>query len=143
MIRDFNEYILEGIVEHRSPDLSRSSSLRKEAEQSEEVFLQIVGSIGVTDVNANTLIKIAYDAIMSRIRAEMLKKGYSAAGRGAHEAEVAYLRKLGFSESDVRFCDQLRYFRNGIMYYGKNFNAQYAKKVHDFVQKTNKKLRAK
>jgi predicted outer membrane protein len=36
---------------------------------------------------------------------------------------------LGFSESQVMFMNELRYYRNGIKYYGKRFDEEYAEKV--------------
>ena len=54
---------------------------------------------------------------MEIIRAKMLLRGYNASGYGAHEAEVSYLRNLDFNETDVQFLDQMRYFRNGMLYF--------------------------
>lgn len=51
----------------------------------------------------------------------------------AHEAEISYLRKLNFSETDVNFSNELRYHRNGIVYYGKNMGAEYANNVLKFL----------
>ena len=78
---------------------------------------------------------------MRKIRAIMMKDGYFASGHGAHESEVSYLRKLMFSEKDIQFCDELRYFRNGILYYGKTFNKDYAEKTIVFLEKIEEKLR--
>lgn len=75
------------------------------------------------------------------IRAAMLIKGFSCSGQGAHEAEVSYMRNLGFSEHDLQFTDQLRYFRNGIVYYGKILDREYAKQVFEFLEKTCPKLK--
>ena len=66
----------------------------------------------------------------------MLLEGYS-----AHEAEVAYLKKLNFSENEAEFMDKLRYFRNGILYYGKIFNTEYAEKVMAFMDRIVPKLK--
>ncbi|MFA6073016.1 MAG: hypothetical protein WC758_02810 [Candidatus Woesearchaeota archaeon] len=134
-IKDFEEYIEEQIVKEQSPDKSRANSLKKESEQAEKFLKKIINTIGITDENANIIIKITYDIIMAKIRAKMILKGYNASGSGAHEAEVAYLRKLNFNEKDLQFCDQLRYFRNGIMYYGKSFDKEYAKKTISFLEK--------
>jgi len=78
--------------------------------------------------------------MMELIRAKMLLEGYKASGISAHEAEVSYLRKLGFSEADVRFANDLRYFRNGIIYYGKIFDSDYAKKTISFLESVFPKL---
>jgi hypothetical protein len=48
---------------------------------------------------------------------------------------------MGFSEPDVRFANDLRYFRNGINYYGKRFDAAYAKQVLQFLEAVYPKLK--
>ena len=73
----------------------------------------------------------------------MLKEGYNAVGKGAHEAEVSFLRKIDFTENDIRFANQMRYFRNSIMYYGKQMDAEYANNVLIFIKKTRKLLKKK
>ena len=135
VIRSFEEYVREGIVEERSPDLPRSRDLRLDASNSFESIVSIRDAVGVSDALANAIVKLAYDAVMSAIRSHMVSCGYHASGRGAHEAEVAYLRVLGVSDADVDFCDRLRYYRNGIMYYGKRFDAHYAESVVLFASR--------
>jgi len=71
----------------------------------------------------------------------MLTDGYKASGPAAHEAEVSYMIKLGFSESDAEFMDEIRYSRNGIFYYGKRFDSEYAKKVLSFLDIIYPKLK--
>ena len=65
----------------------------------------------------------------------MLIQGYNTSGRGAHEAEVAYLRTKKHRESDIQFLDQLRYHRNGILYRGTTLDKEYAEKVITFTNK--------
>lgn len=55
---------------------------------------------------------------------------------------MSYLRKIGFKETDVQFADQVRYFRNGMMYYGKQLDEEYAKNVLEFMDKLYRKLKA-
>jgi len=101
----FEEYIEEGIVKVQSSDFSRAKSLRKEAEDSYAVLKQFIAAVGFDNKNANHIIKNAYDIIMELIRAKMLTEGFNSSGKGAHEAEVAYLKKLGFKDSEVGFAD--------------------------------------
>ena len=89
--------------------------------------------IVVSDANANYFIENIYDTIMELIRAKMFLDGFKAVGLSAHEAEVSYLRKMNFSETDVRFSNELRYYRNGIVYYGKSMNAEYVNRVLKFL----------
>ncbi len=133
-VKKFEEYLKTDVVRIQSVDKSRAESLKKESLQTEKVLISIINSVGLTNENANTIITIAYDIIMKNIRSKMILSGYNSSGRGAHEAEVSYLRVLGFNEKDVQFCDQLRYFRNGIMYYGKIFDKKYAEKTIDFLK---------
>ena len=142
MIKDFTEFIASGIVKRQSPDHSRARFLAKESEKAYMFIGSIAKSVGLTDDNANSIIKLCYDTIMELIRAEMLAHGYNAAGQGAHEAEIAYLKNLGFSENDIQFADQLRYFRNGMMYYGKILDKEYAEKVLEFLNRIYPKLRS-
>lgn len=134
-VKLFEEFITEGIVDKRYSDKSRANFLAKESEKSYLFVNQLAEKIGINDDSANSIIKLCYDVMMEMIRALMLTKGYVAKGQGAHEAEIAYLRKLGFTENAVQFADQLRYFRNGITYYGKIMDGEYAKKVFGFMNK--------
>ena len=77
---------------------------------------------------------------MELIRAKMLLAGYNAAGFGAHKAEVSFMRVLGFDEKEVQFADQMRFFRNGIVYYGTSLDAEYAQKVIEFTKKNYLRL---
>ena len=78
---------------------------------------------------------------MFLIRARLYSEGYTSRGLGAHEAEVSFTRHMEFNEKEVQFLDQLRYFRNGILYYGKRLDKEYAEKVIEFTKKTYVKLR--
>jgi len=140
-IKNFNDFIKEGIVKKQSPDKSRAEFLIRESEQNYSLLLELLGKFKIDDKNANLFIKSCYDIFMELIRAKMLLDGYNASGFGAHEAEVAYLRILRFSENDVQFADQIRFFRNGMLYYGTILDKEYAGKVLDFTKKLYAKLK--
>ena len=97
--------------------------------------------LGIKNENANDYIEYCYDIIMHLVRAKMYLDGYYSSGQGAHEAEVSYLKVLGFDEKEVQFADQMRYFRNGILYYGTTLDDEYAKKVIEFTKKIYPKLK--
>ncbi|HRZ85556.1 MAG TPA: hypothetical protein P5277_02135 [Candidatus Paceibacterota bacterium] len=140
-IKEFKEFIKEGIVKRQSPDKSRSEFLIKEAEQDYNYLLELIKKIGISDVNANNYVKNCYDILMELIRAKMLDEGYNASGYYAHEAEVSFLRLLSFNEADVQFADQMRFFRNGMLYYGTILDKEYAEKVISFTKENYNKLR--
>ncbi|MEK6841970.1 MAG: hypothetical protein AABX91_02350 [Nanoarchaeota archaeon] len=77
---------------------------------------------------------------MEIIRAKMLLDGYSASGFDAHKAEIMYLKNLGFEEKDIKFADRIRYYGNGMLYYGTILDKEYAEKVVEFTKKLYKKL---
>jgi hypothetical protein len=134
-VRRFDEFIKNRIVKEQAPDRSRAEFLAKEAENSYRLLLELIKKIKLDDSNANLFVKSCYDLLMEQIRAKMLLQGYNASGFGAHEAEVSYLRVLQFSENDVQFADQLRYFRNGMLYYGTALDREYAEKVIGFTKR--------
>ncbi|MBI5060725.1 MAG: hypothetical protein HZB67_00245 [Candidatus Aenigmarchaeota archaeon] len=134
-LKTFNEYLNEGTARRQSSDKLRARSLIAESENSYKILISFVEKMSLDDSNANHVIKNAYDIIMELIRAKMISDGFSTTGKGAHEAEVSYLAEIGFSGRDVEFANELRYFRNGIMYYGKKFDKAYAEKVLEFLKR--------
>jgi hypothetical protein len=139
-MKDFNEYVKKGIVKKQRPDISRANSLLDESKISYKILKEFIEKINLTDENANYIIKNSYDIIMEIIRAKMLLHGLNASGKGAHEAEVSYLRTLNFKETQINFINQLRYFRNGILYYGKKFDKEYSEKVVKLLELVYNKL---
>ncbi len=140
-IKNFDEFIKEGIVRRISPDKSRAAFLVKESEQNYAYLLKLLEKMGIDDTNANDYIKKCYDILTELIRAHMLLHGLNASGFKAHEAGVSYLRVIGFKETEVQFLDQMRYFRNGMLYYGTILNKEYAEKVTDFTKKNYLQLK--
>ena len=140
-IRKFDEFIKNNIVKKQSIDKSRAEFLIKESENSNNNLLEKIQKIPLNDSNANDFVKSCYDILMELIRAKMLLEGYNASGIGAHEAEVSYMRILGFDEKDVQFADQMRFFRNGMIYYGTILDKEYADKVIGFTKRIYPKLK--
>ena len=136
----FEEFIRKGIVKKQTPDKSRAKFLIEESEQNYKYLLKLVDKIGIDKFNANDYIKKCYDVLMEIIRANMLIKGYNASGLGAHEAEVSYLVKIGIEEKYARFANQMRFFRNGMLYYGTILDEEYAKKVIQYTKIMRKRL---
>ena len=108
-MKQFDEFIKNGIVKVQKPDRSRADFLTKEAENSHAFLQEKITKLGIRQDNANDYVKSCYDILMELIRAKMLLKGYNATGQGAHEAEVSFTRNLNFNEKEVEFLDQLRF----------------------------------
>ena len=95
-IRKFDEFIKKNIVKKQNIDRSRAEFLVKESENSYNNLSEKIQKIPLNDTNANDFVKSCYDILMELIRAKMLLEGYNSSGVGAHEAEVSYMRVLGF-----------------------------------------------
>ena len=140
-LRPFEEFVKDGVVKRIAVNKERAKSLVSESERKMRSIKMQLEKIGLNEDNANDYVEYCFDSIMNMVRAKLYLKGYSASGLGAHEAEVSYLRELGFTEKDIQFADQLRYFRNGILYYGTSLDKEYADKVLEFTKKTYPRLK--
>ena len=140
-VKQFNEFIEKGVVKKQSPDKSRSKFLIIEAEQDYAYLLKLIETMGVGNHNANDYVKKCYDILMELTRAKMLFEGLNASGFKAHEAEVAYWELLDFKGQDIQFLNQMRFFRNGMLYYGTILDKEYAEKVIEFTKKNYEKLK--
>lgn len=138
---DFESYLTKGIIKKITPDKPRAEFLRKESETSLEGLRERIRVMGIDNKNSNSIIKDCYDILMELIRAKLLLKGYKSSGQYSHEAEVSYLKKLGFREREISFLNELRYFRNSVTYYGKILDKEYAQKVYNFLIKIYPKLK--
>lgn len=138
--KEFDYYVKKKIIRKSNPDKPRAEFLLKESKVSLGGLKERIKIIGINEKNANSIIKDCYDIIMETIRARLLLAGYVSSGGYAHEAEISYLKKLGFPDNEVSFLNELRHFRNSITYYGKVLDKNYAKMVFDFLNKIYPKL---
>ncbi len=138
-MKKFEEFIKKGIVNKQTPNKNRALSLIKEAEEKKAFLNLSLNSIPKEKMNANFIIDYCYDILMEIIRAKMFIEGYNS--DNSHEAEISYLKVLGFSEADLTFMDELRYYRNGIKYYGTILDKDYAEKVLVFMNKNYLKIK--
>jgi hypothetical protein len=138
IILPFEDYLSNGIVKRQRSNIQRTNSLIKEAQEKKEFLELTIKTTKPEESYPNFIIDYCYDILMELIRAKMFKEGYNVGN--SHEAEVSYLKILGFNESDIKFMDELRYNRNGIKYYGSTFSKEYAQKVLAFLNKIYPKL---
>ena len=139
MLKSFEEFVSIGIVKKQSPNRQRALSLIKEAEEKEKFLDVSLKKIPTEQMNTNFIVDYCYDIMMELIRAKMFIDGYNAGN--SHEAEVSYMEKLGFSNIEVRFMDEIRYYRNGTKYYGTIVEKEYAFKVLYFMEKMLPRLK--
>lgn len=137
-IKKFEEFIKLGIVKKQLPNKARALSIIEEVKGKKQYLEISIKSIPKENLNANVIIDQCYDILIEIIRAKLYIEGYNIGN--SHEAEVSYLRLLKFSESEVRFMDELRYYRNGTKYYGTILNMGYAEQTLLFMKKIYPKL---
>lgn len=142
LLINFEEFIKLGAIVRRTPENSRAMFLYKESEIKYKSMNQVLDKVGLNQLNSHEIIEYCYDIIIYLIRAKLCIDGFNSTGEGAHEAEISYMRNLNFSENEVIFMNQLRYLRNGIKYYGKVLDEDYASKVLVFTKKIYPKLLA-
>ena len=140
LLKYFEEFIGEGTVNKVRVNKDRAKSLIAESERKRNYLNRMLEKLNIENDNANDYVIYCYDIIMNLVRAKLFLDGYHISGQGAHEAEVSYLRVLRFPEEEVRFLNQMRYFRNGILYYGTSLDKEYAEKVVAFTGEMYKKL---
>lgn len=140
-MKNFEEFIKNGVVKRQSPNLNRAISLIKEAEDKKSFLDLTLLKIPKEEMNSNFIIDYCYDILMELIRAKMFIDGFNAGN--SHEAEVSYLGVLGFSLADSEFMNELRYHRNGTKYYGAILTKEYAEKVLTFLNKNYSILKEK
>ena len=134
-MKNFKDFINIGIIKKVSLNKSKARDLFQESERKKASLEKILKLIGLSEENANDIVEYCYDIIICLLRARLYLGGFKSSGEGAHEAEVSYLKESGFSETNANFMDEIRYFRNGIKYYGKRLSKDYAKKVISFTDK--------
>lgn len=137
-IKKFEEFIKLGIVKKQLPNKARALSIIEEVKRKKQYLEISIKSIPKENLNANVIIDQCYDILIEIIRAKLYIEGYNIGN--SHEAEVSYLRLLKFSESEVRFMDELRYYRNGTKYYGTILDIKYAEQTVTFMKKMYPKL---
>lgn len=140
-MKEFKEFLIEGVVKKQYPDRQRAKDLIGEANRKFKSLKRTVERASLDDENSNDIVEDCHDIILGIIRAKMLLKGFSASGQGAHESEVSFLNELNFTEQEIEFVNKLRYFRNGILYYGKRFDKQYAQKSMNFLDRFKEKIK--
>jgi len=136
-LKKFEEFLNSGVVRKQTPDGERAKSLIIESKEKLKFFEKVKERLGTEELSPNYVIETCYDVLIELLRAKLLTLGYKT---DSHETEVSYMKNLGFSEQETDFMNQLRYFRNGIKYYGKILNQEYSTKVMKFMYKTIPKL---
>ncbi len=138
-MRKFEEFLSQGTVKKQTPNKERAKSLIHEVEKKKKFLNTALENIPSEQMSPNFIVDSCYDIIIELLRAKLFNDGFNPGN--SHEAEMAYAIVMGFSEADVLFMDELRYYRNGIKYYGRILDKEYSEKVLKFMNKVYPKLK--
>ena len=138
-MRKFEEYMRLGFAKKQTPNNERAKSLVGESEDKYKFLLVTLKSVPKDQMSPNFIVESCYDILIELIRAKMFIDGFNS--NNSHEAEISYMERIEFSEPEIRFMDELRYNRNGIKYYGKRFDLEYAEKVLKFTKDFHPQLK--
>ena len=129
MILRFEYYLSKGVVKKCNKNCEKAKSLIKKARKRIEVSQEIK--------IPSFRLEFAYEAIIEAIEALLSVEGYKSY---SHEADISFLRKVGFSEMVVLEVDRLRRKRHRSKYYGLEFSnndandaVRLAKKIMDDI----------
>lgn len=137
-LKEFKQYIEQGTVRKQNPNVNRAESLILESINKKQYLETTLILIPKDKQNPNVIVDQCYDILIELIRAKLQLDGYNTGQ--SHEAEVAYLKMLGFSLYETKTMDELRYYRNGTKYYGVILDIKYAEHVILFMQEIYTKL---
>ncbi|MEK6834920.1 MAG: hypothetical protein AABX61_01510 [Nanoarchaeota archaeon] len=137
-MKDFKEFLALKVVNKQMPNKERAISLIEDSEKKKEYMETTIKLIPKQKWNSNVIVDQCYDILIELIRAKLFLDGYNS--KSSHEAEVSYMKIIGFSEAETKQMDELRYYRNGTKYYGTVLNIGYAEMTIEFMNKIYQKL---
>ncbi len=131
VLLNFEYYVQQGVVKRKRVDKELAKSLLKTSKDRFAFAKEIVGK------HPKYALEMAYEAIIEIIDALLALEGYKS---WSHEANLAFLSKIGFSEVEIRKLDVSRRKRHSSKYYGKDFDAEEVADELDFLEKIFRKL---
>jgi len=109
-VKEFEFFVNKGDVKKQSPDEHLSNAAFKECLERLELTKGVLQK-----ARPKYILENAYEAMREAADAVLYRDGFKSY---SHEASIVYLRKKGFSESDLIEFDRFRKIRNDIKYYG-------------------------
>ncbi len=125
MVMTFEYYLRKGSVKKTLPDKNRAKSLIKRLKLAEELG------------DPNFKLEMSYESLIECIEAIMALNGYKSY---SHEADIAFLREMGFSEEYIVRLDNLRKLRHKSKYYGEIISKELAEYTIEIAKDVLNKL---
>ena len=134
VLSKFEYYLSKGLVKRRRKNVELAKSLTNSALDRMEFAKQILHT------KPRYALEMAYEAVIELIDALLALEGFKS---WSHEASIAFLSKIGFSDVELRRFDITRKKRHSSKYYGVNFSLEEANKEIAYIERLFKKVLAK
>ena len=126
---------MKGSVKRQMPDIKTAKATARDSRERMEMARAIAFS-----QKAKYLVENVYKSVHEFLDAILYLEGYKSY---SHEASVAYIQGLGFSQTEIENVNRLRKLGNGIKYYGEDIAAEGADSAINTAEAILKKLRDK
>ncbi len=131
VLLDFEYYISNNYVKKRRRDKKLASSLIDSAEDRMHFAKEIVHK------KPRYALEMAYEAVIELIDALLAIEGFKS---WSHEANISFLSKIGFTETEIRRLDLSRKKRHSSKYYGVSFSLEESKEEIRYLDKVFNKI---
>ena len=129
----FEYYVSKGLVKRRRKNIKLAKSLMSSALDRMEFAKQIL------QTKPKYALEMAYEAVIELIDALLALEGFKS---WSHEANIAFLSTIGFSDVELRRLDITRKKRHSSKYYGVDFSLEEASQEIVYIERLFKKVLA-
>lgn len=131
-MKEFSYFIVSKAVKKQTPDIHLAKATARDSLERLDMAKNILHT-----QKPKYILENAYEAVRELIDGILYQEGYKSY---SHEASIAYLHTLGFSQTDIVTVDRLRKKRNGIKYYGENITPEEAVDALQIAERVIKEL---
>lgn len=131
VLLNFEYYLSKGLVKSKRKDRELATSLVTSAKDRMESAKEIVNN------KPRYALEMAYEAVIELIDALLSSEGFKS---WSHEANIAFLLKISFTEAEIRRLDLSRRKRHSSKYYGVFFGLDESKEEIGYLEMVFNKI---
>ena len=134
VLLNFEYYLSKGLVKKRRKDTDLASSLVNSSRDRMKFSKEIMKS------RPRYALEMAYESVIELIEALLALEGLKS---WSHEANIVFLLKVGFIETDIARLDLSRRKRHSSKYYGISFTPEEAKEEIEYLGRVFNRILSK
>lgn len=134
VLLNFEYYISKGLVKRKRKDVKLATSLIESAKDRMKFAKDIVKS------KPRYALEMAYEAVIELVDALMALNGFKS---WSHEANIVFLSKAGFKETEIGRLDLSRRKRHSSKYYGVSFSLNESEEEIKYLEVVFNKILSK